>query len=214
MAHFLFEAQTAGERKRGDLIPRTDMSEAAQLAKEFSTPARKLIHSQDGTIIIDLSPIGKPHLLKIQELRFQHYFRNFFEKVISGELSLEEAMARASADANVTLEWTEKYLKSGRYKRWLKDRINELEAALGITPKSIALKHLQNIDGKIKLNLSQQASLSELGDRVWPKVQKIEHQVKADETYSMDELAKARDEVDALEKRLAAAQSETPKGAA
>lgn len=187
------------------------MTEATALAKEFSTPARRIVHSADGKIVLDLSPLTRPHTLKIQELRFQHYFRNYFEQVIEGKLDFEEALGQAAEDAQVSVGWADRYLRSGRYKRWLADRMAEWEVVLGITPKYIALLHKRNVEGKIKLTSTQQVSLSELGDRVWPKVQKVEHKVQEVEGYSMDELTTAQKDVEALEAQVKASEGEGPR---
>ena len=117
-------------------------------------------------------------------------------------MSVDEAIASACADADLEFDWAKRHLRSRRYKEWVADRMAELEEMEGLTPAYIALKHKLNIEGEIKLNLSQQGSLSEIGDRIWPKVQKIEQRLEVQEGYSMDDLMQARKEVDALEQKL------------
>lgn len=183
-------------------------SDVKSLTKEFSTPARKLISSSDGRIIVDVSPLDrKAHFPRIEVLRFQHFFKAYFPKILDGTLTADEAIAGACTDANVSQDFINRHLKSKSYKQWVADRMAELEASEGITPAYIAMKHKLNIEGEIKLSMSQQSSLGELGDRIWPKVQKIEQTVTEKQSYSMDDLKKAKDEVDDLEKRLMIAQA-------
>lgn len=177
------------------------MRESARLAEEFSTPARSLIPIGN-KVIADFSPLdGKLRLLKVKELRFEHFFKTYFPKFVEGEMGFEEAVDYACQAAHLNTEWALKYLSSPRYRRWSADRVCEIEAALGLTQGYVMKKVKENIESG-KMNLSARDSLNKAADRVWPAVQRIEQKVQAVESFSMDELLEERKKVDELEKKL------------
>ena len=179
------------------------MNEAKILAKEFSTPANPLV-AVGHKLVASYSYLDKKiRFPPVNGLKFEHTFKKYLPKIIKGELSVAEAIGNASLESGVSLDWLEKYFKGKRYKNWFKARWEELEIAEGVTPGYIIKKHHDNIEGKVKLSLSQLNSLSELASfGILPKVAKIEHTVEDKTASSMDELLKTRDEVNALEAKL------------
>lgn len=179
------------------------MAEPQQLAREFSTKARAL--RAVGSVVLDKSPLtGETYILRARELRLQKaLLRALDENEEPGA-----ALARACFESGVTMTFAKSFFDSARYKRWIADRMEELEINERITPGFIAKKHLDNIEGRLSLTSQQLVSLQELSDRVWPKVQKVEMRMGKVEMTSMDDLLAARNDVDELEKKLIEAHRE------
>lgn len=190
------------------------MNEAKVLAKEFSTPANPMV-AVGNKLVASYSIFDKKiRFPPINGLKFEHMFKKYLPRIIKGELSVAEAIGNASLESGVPLEWLEKYFKGKRYKNWFKARWEELEVAEGVTPGYIIKKHHDNIEGRVKLSISQLNSLSELASfGILPKVQKVEHLVEEKGVASMDDLLKAKDEVTALEEKLKHAIETTAKPA-
>lgn len=172
------------------------------LAKEFSTPSRQLVHAGAGRII-EQSPLTKTLCeLRVKELRFLHHLNPYFTEAETGKIPYDEAVEMAALNANVKPEWAKRYLASKRYKRWVKDRMDEASVRMGLTVEYLMKKHQDNVEGRARLSISQQQSLSELGERIWPKTQRIEHQVEAIDSRGMDEMMRVRADVEVLETKL------------
>lgn len=183
---------------------RVGVGVADALAREFSTKSRTLKRVK-GTrdLVVEISAITKDKtFLKLKELRFLHYLRPFFVDIESGNMTFDIAVEKASAEAGVELKWAKGYLSSSRYRRWMEDRVEEAAVRAGVTVEYLMSKHVANIEGRAKFSLSQLQSLDQLGERIWPKTQRIEHQVEAKDSRGMDEMMKVREDVEALERKL------------
>lgn len=173
------------------------MSEASDTAKLLKTKARRTFPI--GKSVIEVSPF-KPVVFfhRAKELKFQ---KALFGAMLESN-DVDGAIFKACCEINEGVEWADKYFRSPRYKAWLADRMEEIEANAGLTVGYIAKKHKDNIDGTVKLTSSQLSSLEQLGERIWPKVTKVEARVEAVVPQAMDDLMKAKSEVDALEVKL------------
>ena len=181
-------------------------SEAAkELAQEFPTPARKLMAVETGRVILE--PLLFEETLyrhKFDELRLQKALRDIFRAAAESKtvVSVDQAISDACSELGLKREWADKYFAGNRYKRWFADRLMELEANTGISVEYVALKHKQNIEGEIRLTSSQLESLAQIGDRLWPKVSKIEHQIERKEADSLDEMPDFEKKVNELQPQL------------
>lgn len=183
------------------------MNEITQLAREFSTSHRKL-RTLNSRTAVDVSPLTrKVTFPTLNELRLQHHLGKFFDQIEQSDVSFEEGFARACAAAQVTVKWATGHLKSKKYKRWEADRWQEVAAREGLTQGYLAEKIKRGIEGLVKYDDSQKFCIDQATRRVWPEVSKIEQKIIQEDASSMDELLKARDEVDDLEKKLRAAVS-------
>lgn len=185
------------------------------LAARFSTGSRLLRGAPHGYGVAEVSVLtGRVRLLRLPELRFLHYLRGYFEGIEASDVSEGEAVRGAAGKAGVTEEWAGRYLKSKRYKAWVADRLAEVAIREGVTVEYLMKKHKANVEGAgPRLTMSQQKSLEELGERIWPKTSRVEHQVEAKDSRGMEEIAKVREEVDALETKLKEAVEQSKAGA-
>lgn len=178
------------------------MNEITQLAREFSTSHRKL-RTLNSRTAVEVSPLTRKITFPtLNELRLQHHLGKFFDQIEKSDVSFEEGFARACASAQVSVTWATRHLKSKKYKRWEADRWSEVAAREGLTQGYLAEKIRKGIDGLVKYDDSQKFCIDQATRRVWPEVSKIEHEVTQKDASSMDELMKARDEVNELEKKL------------
>lgn len=154
----------------------------------------------------------------IEPLLFEpeNYFHHFNELKLQSALrpllkaALESAeavdfkalLAEACMTCHVSQEWAERYFESKRYKKWYSDRMKEIEAHKGISVEYLAGKHKANLEGDIRLTSSQLESAKELGDRFWPKVSKIEHEISRKEDVTLDNMPDYEKKIAELEQKL------------
>jgi len=181
------------------------LEEAKALAEEFSTAARKLVPSPDGKTIFAPLLADKQLLdLRFKELQIQRAVKAALTAALQSKVFIdpEEALTQACLETGIDREWARNYFASPRYKKWFVDRMEEISANLGLSIEYLALKHKQNIEGDIKLTSGQLESLKELGDRFWPKISRIEHQVETKQSTTLDDLPDFQRRVDELEEKL------------
>lgn len=183
----------------------TRAEEAKALAKEFSTPARELKSVQGGEKIAEpllFEPTNYFH--HFNELKLQSALRPLLKAAIESKemTSFEDLLTQACQDLNINKEWATKYFDSPRYKRWYADRMKEIEAHQGISIEYLAHKHKANLEGEIRLTSSQLDSAKELGDRFWPKISRIEHEISRKESVTLDDLPDYAKKVEELENKL------------
>lgn len=182
-----------------------DRLKAEEMAREFSTPARKLRVVQQGTKIIDPLLFSKENYThRFNELRLLSKMRQFIQESIQAEklISPEEAIKNACMELGLDEVWADKFLGSPRYARWAEDRIKEIQDHLEISVPYLASKHRDNLEGTIKLTSSQLESAKELGDRFWPKTSRIEHQIEQKNSNTLDDLPDYQKKVEDLEKQM------------
>lgn len=182
--------------------------EADDLAKEFSTTARKLTAVQNGARILEPLIYDKATLVhRFQELKLQSKIRQIVKEAIDAkkEVDVNEAIQAACEELQVKRAWADKYFESNRYKRWYVDRMKEIEDHSGLSIEYLASKHKDNLEGRTKLTSSQLESAKELGDRIWPKVSKIEHEISQKEASTLDDLPDYQKKVDELEEKFKSA---------
>ena len=183
--------------------PSTDS--AKELAKEFSTPARKLTPVQNGRQILEpLVYQDKTLFHQFKELKLQSKIRSIMKQalVANVEVDLGLVIDQACMDLGISREWADKYFESNRYKSWVQDRTKEIEDHEGLSIEYLASKHKDNLEGRIKLTSSQLDSAKELGDRIWPKVSKIEHEISQKEAVTLDDMPDYQKKVEELEQKF------------
>lgn len=181
------------------------ITEAQELAKEFSTPARGLAAIQQGEKIAEALLFSKEtYFHKFSELKLQKAIRKLLEQAVSAQetVDLETAVSQACEDLRLDKEWAVKYFNSPRYKRWLDDRIQEIEENSGLTIQYLMTLEMKNIRGDVTLTPSQHQSLERVEKRVWPEVSKIEHQISQKDAVTLDDMPDYQKKVDELEKAL------------
>jgi len=190
--------------------PSTD--KAKELVKEFSTPARQLTSVQNGRTILepliyeDRTLFHQFHELKLQS-RIRQILRSAMEAKI--DVNLEDVIAQAAMDLGLSKTWVDKYFKSTRYQKWVADRMKEIEDHTGLSIEYLASKHKDNLEGTLKLTASQLDSAKELGDRIWPKVSKIEHEISQKEAVTLDDMPDYQKKVEELEQKFKEAMPPT-----
>lgn len=177
------------------------MSEATEAVKRLKTKARRKVFAI-GNSVVEVSPF-KPIAFfhRAKELRFQNALINALKEAKSPDAAIE----KACFDINESVEWANKYFSSPRYKRWLEDRTDEIEANSGLTVGFIQKRVKDTIDGVITPTPVQHAATELAAKRLWPEVTKTESRVEVTTPQAMDDLMKSKAEVDALETRLKAA---------
>ena len=183
--------------------PSTDKAE--ELAKEFSTPARQLTSVQNGrTILEPLIYEDKTLFHQFRELKLQSRIRQILRQAIDSkvDVDLQDVITQACMDLGVSRSWADKYFKSTRYAKWVQDRTKEIEDHSGLSIEYLASKHKENLEGRIKLTSSQLDSAKELGDRIWPKVSKIEHEISQKEAVTLDDMPDYQKKVEELEQKF------------
>lgn len=182
--------------------------EAKVLAKEFSTPARELTAVQNGAKILEpLIYEDRTLFHQFRALKLQSHIRLIIRQAIDAkrEVDVADAIAQACQEIGVKREWADKYFESGRYKKWYADRMKEIEDHSGLSIEYLASAHKDNLEGRKKLTSSQLESAKELGDRIWPKVSKIEHEISQKDANTLDDLPDYQKKVDELEQKFKAA---------
>lgn len=176
--------------------------EAKALAKEFSTPARELTSVMGGEKIAEPLLYDKTTLFhQFRELKLQGIIKRLLKEAIEAkkEVNIDEAITEACHELEIKREWADKYFESARYKRWYADRMREIEDHSGLSIEYLASIHKDNLEGRKKLTSSQLDSAKELGDRIWPKVSRIEHEISQKENTTLDDLPDYQKKVDELE---------------
>lgn len=179
--------------------------EADKLAKEFSTPARELKAIQQGNKILEPLLFEKEdYFHKFSELKLQSALKPLLKQAIESKqtFDFDQLVTEACQDLKLDPQWAIKYFKSPRYLKWYKDRVTEIEGHLGLSVEYLANKHKDNLEGRINLTSGQLDSAKELGDRIWPKVSKIEHEISQKEMTTLDDLPDYEKKVNDLEKRF------------
>lgn len=193
--------------KRDREIIRNRAEEAEGLAKDFSTEARELRATNEGrTIVEPLLYDESTYFHQFKELKLQGKIREIIKQAIDfkREVNVEDAINQACEELNIKRDWADKYFASPRYKRWYADRMREIEDHSGLSIEYLAAKHKDNLEGRLKLTSSQLDSAKELGDRIWPKVSKIEHEISQKELTTLDELPDYEKKVAELEQKFRA----------
>lgn len=184
---------------------REDKKEAEELAREFSTPSRKLTAVQHGRVILEpLLYVHKDLFHQLYELRLHGKIRTLIEEAMKADElpDLDEIFTQACKDSKVTEEWAEKYFKSQRYNAWVKDRIQEIQDHDDLTIPLLRNIELQSIRGEIKLTDGQHKSLDRVEKRIWPEVTRQDITISKKETNSLDDLPDYQKKVDELERKM------------
>lgn len=186
-------------------VLKTKAQEGHELAREFSTPSRKLVSVLHGDKIVEPLLFEKENYFhKFNELKLQSALRPLLKQAMDSKQSFnfEDLVKQACQDLGLDNDWATRYFDSPRYKRWYADRVREIEAHLGLSVEYLASKHKDNLEGSLKLSSSQLESAKELGDRIWPKVSKIEHEISQKESTTLDDMPDFDKKVEEYEKKL------------
>lgn len=179
--------------------------EAAALAKEFSTPARKLLAVQQGTKIAEpLIYVHKTLFHQLYELRLHSKIKRLINDAIEADElpDLELIFQQACEEASVTREWADAYFESQRYKAWVKDRVQEIQDHDDLTIPLLRNIELRSIRGEIKLTDGQHKSLDRVEKRVWPEVTRQDIVISKKESNTLDDMPDYQKRVDDLEERM------------
>lgn len=179
--------------------------EAKKLAKDFETPSRTLTPVMGGTKIAEPLLYDKTTLFhQFRELKLQGTIKRLLKEAIEAkrEIDINQAITDACNELEIKREWADKYFESNRYKKWYADRMKEIEDHSGLSIEYLASIHKDNLEGKKILTSSQLDSAKELGDRIWPKVSKIEHEISQKESTTLDDLPDYQKKVDELEEQF------------
>lgn len=182
-----------------------ESDEAKALAKEFSTPARQLTVVQGGRIIVEpLVYVHKSLFHQLYELRFHGRIKKLIQESMDADEipDLEEVFQQACDETKVTKEWAEEYFASGRYKAWVKDRVQEIQDHDDLTIPFLKRMELQSIRGEIKLTDSQHKSLDRVEKRVWPEVNRQDIVISKKESNTLDDMPDYQKKVDELEAKF------------
>lgn len=168
------------------------------LSKKFSTPLTSYIPVGGGEVI-EVSIKDKT----IKRHWTKHLkFLDTFDRVLNETQDYDKALLAGVTEVGESPAWGEKLFKSKSFQEWSARISKQFEALIKLTPGYIASIHLDNIEGRIKLNSSQLASLEQVAKRKWAEVSKIEAKIEAVAPKMMDDYLKEKQNVEVLEAQL------------